>query len=90
MLCQFSVKNFRCLKDQITLNMEAANINEHRESVLADVDGELYLPLAVIYGPNGGGKSTVLDALFSLCARLWDRFFLPKEIKGEWKAIVGE
>ena len=75
MLCQFSVKNFRCLKDQITLNMEAANINEHRESVLADVDGELYLPLAVIYGPNGGGKSTVLDALFSLCAKVMGPVF---------------
>lgn len=70
MLCQFSVKNFRCLKDQIILDMQAANINEHKESVLVDRDEEQFLPLAAIYGPNGGRKSTVLDALFSLCAKI--------------------
>ena len=75
MLCQFSVKNFRCLKDQVTLDMQAANVGEHKESVLADIDGERYLPLAVIYGPNGGGKSTVLDALFSLCSKVMGPVF---------------
>lgn len=75
MLCQFSVKNFRCLKDQVTLDMQAANVGEHKESVLADIDGERYLPLAVIYGPNRGGKSTVLDALFSLCSKVMGPVF---------------
>lgn len=75
MLCQFSVKNFRCLKDQVTLDMQAANVGEHKESVLVDIDGERYLPLAVIYGPNGGGKSTVLDALFSLCSKVMGPVF---------------
>lgn len=54
---------------------EAANVGEHKESVLADIDGERYLPLAVIYGPNGGGKSTVLDALFSLCSKVMGPVF---------------
>lgn len=50
--------------------MQAANINEKKESLLVDKDGEKFLPLSVIYGPNGGGKSTVLDAIYSLCAKV--------------------
>jgi len=46
--------------------MQAASITEHEESLLVDKDGAKFLPVAVLYGPNGGGKSTVLDALNSL------------------------
>lgn len=66
MLCQFTVSNFCCIKDELTLDMQAANINEHSQTVLIEDDGEQFLPLAVIYGPNGGGKSTVLRALYAL------------------------
>lgn len=44
------------------MDMQATVISEHEETVLRDTDGERFLPLAVIYGPNGGGKSNVLDA----------------------------
>ena len=70
MLCQFSVKNFRCIKDEITLDMQATNINDNQETVLSNADGESFLPLAVIYGPNGGGKSTVLHALYALACKI--------------------
>ena len=55
MLCQFSVKNFQCLKEEITFDMQATNIIEHNESLIVDSDGEKFLPLGVIYGPNGSG-----------------------------------
>ena len=58
MLCQFTVKNFQCIKDELTLDMQATNITENAQSVLTDIDGAQFLPLAVIYGPNGSGKST--------------------------------
>lgn len=70
MLCQFSVKNYGCIKDEITLDMQATVLSEHRDSVFEDVDGETFLPLAVIYGPNGAGKSTILLALHSLVSRI--------------------
>lgn len=70
MICQFSVKNFKCIKNELTLDWQATGINENEESLLVDVDGEKFLPLAVIYGPNGSGKSTVLSALVSLAKKI--------------------
>ena len=70
MLCQFTVKNFQCIKDELTLDMQATNITENAQSVLTDIDGAQFLPLAVIYGPNGSGKSTVLHALHSLQCKI--------------------
>lgn len=70
MLCQFTVKNYQCLKDEVTFDMQAAAISEHDESLIVDKDGEKFLPLGVIYGPNGSGKSTVLDALCSFICKI--------------------
>ncbi len=67
MLCQFIFKNFKSFKDEAILDMQAVNITEHEDSLIVDeTDGEIFLPLAVIYGPNGGGKSNVLNALMFL------------------------
>lgn len=66
MLCQFTVKNFKSIRDEITFDMQAAAISEHEDRVIRDADQEVYLPIAAIYGPNGGGKSNVLEALQSL------------------------
>ena len=70
MLCQFTVKNLRCFRDEITLDMQAAAITENEDSLITDSDGKSFLPLAVVYGPNGAGKSTVLSALYSLCLKI--------------------
>ncbi len=63
MLCQFIFKNFKSFQNEATLDMQATPISEHDDSLLVDSDDQRFLPLAVIYGPNGGGKSTVLEAL---------------------------
>lgn len=63
MLCQFAFKNFRSFKEEGFLDFCAESITEHRETLIIDQDGELFLPVISIYGPNGGGKSTVLEAL---------------------------
>lgn len=66
MLSQFTVKNFKSIRDEITLDMQTAAITDHPNHVIKDVDGQDFLPIAVIYGPNGGGKSNVLEALRTL------------------------
>ncbi len=71
MLCQFSFKNFRSYKDETTLDLQAVSSSKDesknfKESLLRGADGKEFLPVSVIYGPNAGGKSNVLNAL--ICA----------------------
>jgi len=70
MLCQFTVKNFKSIRDEVTFDMQAAAISEHEDRIIKDVDEELYLPVSAVYGPNGGGKSNVLEALHSLVTKV--------------------
>ena len=90
MLCQFTVKNYKSIRDEVTFDMQAAAISEHEDRIIKDMDGELYLPVSSIYGPNGGGKSNVLAALHTLVAKILrplyatedneERVFLQKRI----------
>ena len=70
MLCQFTVKNYKSIRDEITFDMQAAAISEHENKVIKDIDGELFLPISAIYGPNGSGKSNVLEALHTLDSKV--------------------
>lgn len=70
MLCQFTVKNFKSIRDQATFDMQAAAISEHEDKIIKDIDGEQFLPVSVVYGPNGGGKSNVLEALHTLNSKV--------------------
>ena len=66
MLCQFTVKNFKSIRDEMTFDMQATAISEHEDRIIISRDGEVFLPVSAVYGPNGGGKSNVLEALHSL------------------------
>ena len=79
MLSQFIVKNYKSIRDEMILDLQPVAISEHRNHILTDVDGEKFLPLAVIYGPNGGGKSNILKALRVLVAKVMNPIFLSKE-----------
>lgn len=70
MLCQFTIKNYKSIRDEVTLDMQAAKISEHEDRIIKDRDGDMYLPVSSIYGPNGGGKSNVLAALNTLVAKI--------------------
>ena len=70
MLCQFTVKNYKSIRDEATFDMQAVAISEHEDRMIKDQDDEMYLPVSAIYGPNGGGKSNVLAALHTLVAKI--------------------
>ena len=70
MLCQFTVKNYKSIRDEVTFDMQAAAISEHEDRIIKSQDGEIYLPVSAIYGPNGGGKSNVLAALHTLVTKI--------------------
>ena len=70
MLSQFTVKNYKSIRDELTFDMQAVAISEHPAHLIKDTDGEEYLPVTAIYGPNGGGKSNVLEAFQVLVAKV--------------------
>lgn len=90
MLCQFTVKNYKSIWDEMTFDMQAAAISEHENNIIRDKDGELFLPISAIYGPNGGGKSNVLEAMHTLASKVLrplyatgdkeERIFLQKRL----------
>ena len=90
MLCQFTVKNYKSIRDEVTFDMQAADISEHEDRIIRDKDGEIFLPVFAIYGPNGGGKSNVLEALHTLAVKVLrplyatgdneERIFLQKKM----------
>lgn len=66
MLCQFSFKNFKSYKEITTFDFQATSIPEFSESLLMSEKADALLPVGVIYGPNGGGKTNLLLALSCL------------------------
>ncbi len=66
MLCQFSFKNFKSYKEATTFDFQATSAPEFADSLIASEKGDAFLPVGVIYGPNGGGKTNLLSALSSL------------------------
>lgn len=67
MLIEFSVTNFKSVRETQTLSMVASSRISKKENVIwPEVKGEDLPPLlkvAAIYGPNASGKSTILKAL---------------------------
>lgn len=72
MLCQFRFRNFSSFRDVTVLDMQATDIEEFRDSLIpppCDKFSSL-LPVSVIFGPNGGGKSNTINALACLISRI--------------------
>lgn len=72
MLCQFLFKNFTSYRDETVFDMQATDIEEFRDSLIprpCDKFNDL-LPVSVLFGPNGGGKSNAHDALACLISRI--------------------
>ena len=63
MLCQFSFKNFKSYKDETIFDFQAATLPEFRETLITVNSAPALLPVGAVYGPNGGGKSNLLQAL---------------------------
>ena len=63
MIVNFSIQNFGSIKDKQTLSFEA-DASKHLEDIyVVHTAGKRLLKLALIYGANASGKTTVLKAL---------------------------
>ena len=69
MLIEFSVENFKSIKEEARLSLVASHGGEHREShlVTPDMIGgvrvDTLVRSAAIYGANAAGKSNLVEAL---------------------------
>ena len=66
MLCQFGFKNFKSYKNETIFDFQAGELSEFKESLIKDDKATPLLPVSVVYGPNVGVKSTLLQALSCL------------------------
>ena len=63
MLVEFSVENYRSIKEKQTLSFVAANGDEHPDNVfVAGRENIRLLKTLLVYGPNASGKSNILKA----------------------------
>ncbi len=63
MLHQFTFKNFKSFRQEVTLDLTASALKELPTDVVTDVLHERVLKLAALYGANASGKSNVIHAL---------------------------
>lgn len=90
MLSQFLFSNYKSFKSEAFLDFTAESIKDHEKSIIKDrTDGERFLPVLAIYGPNGGGKSTVLEALQYLSVLLLRPFIMSQlQNNTEYESII--
>ena len=75
MLLEFSVENFRSIKDKVTFSMVAGSEETHNDYCYELNDNKV-LGVSVIYGNNSSGKTNLLDAIRYLSYLInFNRFF---------------
>ena len=77
MIVNFSIQNFGSIKDKQTLSFEADASKHLEDTYVVHTAGKRLLKLALIYGANASGKTTVLKGLDFLR----DLVLKPKEKK---------
>lgn len=63
MIINFSIQNFGPIKDKQTLSFEADRSTHLEDAYIIKVGDVRLLKLALIYGANASGKTTILEAL---------------------------
>lgn len=64
MLLKFKIKNYRSIKDEITLDLQASKDASLKKEAVFNVANLSLLKLIGVYGANASGKSNILQALF--------------------------
>ncbi len=82
MLIQFNFKNFKGFKEETSLDMTAATLlQEHPYNLIIGKE-ESYIKVAAIYGANGSGKSSIVQAFDFMRKWVLTSFKKESEKKG--------
>jgi len=63
MLIDFTIENFKSIKEAQTFSLLATGTREHKGNVFRTKEGMRLLKTAVIYGANGSGKTNLVEAI---------------------------
>lgn len=80
MLIQFSVKNFKSIKEEATLDLSATKMTELTKHIVS-LGNDRILKSAVIYGANASGKSNIIDAFKFMSIYILNSFAYGDESK---------
>lgn len=75
MIVRFSFQNFKSYKNETNLDFQAAAIPEFGDALIKREKVSSLLPVSVVYGPNGGGKTNLLMALACLISLVVDPIY---------------
>ena len=64
MLIEFSVENFRSIKDKITLSMDSGSGKKLPNNLIKLSENQNLIKSAAIYGPNASGKSNLIKSIY--------------------------
>lgn len=87
MLLNFKVKNFRSIKDEIILDLQATSDKTMESQAVFELGKVSLLKTAAIYGPNASGKSNILKAFVAFRAMVLESFLrsnLTVELPNEY------
>ena len=76
MLLNYSIENYKSIKEKETINFLAKHLKQHEKHLL---NGKI-LPVIALYGPNGGGKTAILESIKECQDLIYEEniFFIPK------------
>ena len=75
MISKFSFQNFKSYKNETVFDFQAAAIPEFDDTLIKRDKVSSLLPVSVVYGPNGGGKTNLLMALACLISIVVDPIY---------------
>ena len=89
MFCRFTCKNYRSYRDETVFTMQAATMKEFPDSLLVDAkDGQKYLPVTVLHGSNGSGKTNLYAALNRICSAVSYPIYLLSESNAQTSLLA--
>lgn len=93
MILNFKVKNYRSIKDEISIDLQATSDKTMKKDATFTVANVLLLKSAAIYGPNASGKSNILKAYFVFRMMILEslmRANAPAELPNEFFKLSSE
>lgn len=87
MLLHFRMLNYRSFKDETILDMSSSSVSEF-SNTLIKLGRKKYLPTAIVFGANAGGKSNLMAAFDTMIRIVRDSLNYRSMDSEPWKSMI--